>query len=393
MPEFPTDRGYEFDLPEELIAQDPAARREDSRLLLVDPGQGVAGEEPFFNLPGILRPGDLLVLNESMVLPARLLSTRQDTGGQVEILLIRPVSTPRSWLALARPQRRLQPGTRLVIGAKELHILEITERREQGEVVVTSEIEPGIIAERWGVMPLPPYIKRERDDYSSERGSRDRRRYQTVFARPDDTGAGSVAAPTAGLHFSDTVLAALEERGVGTVRVSLHVGPGTFRTPTNEQISAGRLHREYFRMSAETGDRIAATKSAGGRVIAVGTTSLRVLETVARLPLPSDGPDRLIFGNDGGPQPEFRGEALRQGAHWAVAGETRLFLKPPQSVTSVDGLLTNFHLPGSSLLMLVATVVGPQIWPQVYAHAVEHRFRFFSYGDCMLVLPGVGKGS
>lgn len=382
---------YEFDLPADLIAQDPPVRRGDSRLLLVEPDHGVVGERPFVDLSEILRAGDLLVLNESRVLPARLLTLREDTGGQVEILLVRPVAEPRTWLALARPGRRLRAGTRLVIrGVENGPALEITERRDQGEVLVTAEVDPGKLAEDHGVMPLPPYIRRGADDFAGARGVRDRERYQTVFAEADGTGAGSVAAPTAGLHFSNEHLARLEGMGVGIARVSLHVGPGTFRTPTEEQIAARRLHREFFRLSPEVSALLATTKASGGRIIAVGTTSLRVLETVARLGLTENGTDRLEFGTgDEAAPPEFCGEAVRRGRYHEVCGETRLFLRPPDRVGAVDGLLTNFHLPGSSLLMLVATLAGEQTWPTVYDHAVRERFRFYSYGDCMLILPGL----
>jgi S-adenosylmethionine:tRNA ribosyltransferase-isomerase len=170
------------------------------------------------------------------------------------------------------------------------------------------------------------------------------------------------------------------------------VGPGTFREPTSEQFTARRLHDEFFHLPSATAARIARTRRDGGRVIAVGTTSLRVLETVARLELPPDGPDRLDLGSAPADNwPEFTGEAVRHRGHWEVWGRTRLFLRPPDRVTAVDGLLTNFHLPGSSLLMLVATVAGEKIWPKVYAHAVNERMRFYSYGDCMLILPGVSR--
>jgi len=387
---------YDFDLPEDLIAQDPPARRGDSRLLLVEPGDGVVGERVFRHLPEILRPGDLLVLNESRVLPARLLTVREDTGGQVEILLIRPVAADRTWLALARPGRRLRAGTRLVVdgirrdSGPDSPVLEVAERRDQGQVLVTASVDPGILADKWGVMPLPPYIRRDHEDLVSARGRRDRDRYQTVFAVSDGSGAGSVAAPTAGLHFSEATLGTLADRGIGTTRVSLHVGPGTFRAPSSEQFAARRLHREYFHLPHDTAARIAGTRRDGGRVIAVGTTSLRVLETVARLDLPDGGPDRLAFGSAADDcLPEFVGEAVRRRGHWEVSGQTRLFLRPPDQVSAVDGLLTNFHLPGSSLLMLVAAVAGEKTWPLVYSHAVAERMRFYSYGDCMLILPGV----
>jgi S-adenosylmethionine:tRNA ribosyltransferase-isomerase len=387
---------YDFYLPGDLIAQDPPVRRGDSRLLLVEPGSGVAGERVFRQLPEILRAGDLLVLNESRVLPARLLTVREDTGGQVEILLVRPETSAGTWLALARPGRRLREGTRLVVRrvtektASAGPVLEVTGRLEEGQVLVKGEVDPGVLAEQWGVPPLPPYIRRKQGDFQSERGERDRDRYQTVFAVTDDSGAGSVAAPTAGLHFSDTILKALAGRGVDTVHLSLHVGPGTFREPSSEQFAARRLHDEYFHLPSTTSARIARTRRDGGRVIAVGTTSLRVLETVARLELPPDGPDRLDLGSVPAVNwPEFTGEAVRRKGHWDVRGRTRLFLRPPDRVTAVDGLLTNFHLPGSSLLMLVATLAGEETWPVVYAHAVNERMRFYSYGDCMLILPEI----
>jgi S-adenosylmethionine:tRNA ribosyltransferase-isomerase len=391
MPDFSPSSAFSFELPEELIAQDPPESRGDSRLLLVEPGRGVVGEKPFVDLPAFLRSGDLLVLNESRVLPARLLTVREDTGGQVEILLVRPVAEARTWIALARPGRRLREGTRLVVrAAANAPVLEIKARRDHGEVLVTAAIDPGTLAENHGVMPLPPYIRRNDDDLAGERGARDRVRYQTVFAAADDTGAGSVAAPTAGLHFSRDLLEDLEKMGVGVARVSLHVGPGTFRAPTVEQMAARRLHREYFRFPAEVAARMAATRDGGGRIIAVGTTSLRVLETVDRLGLDDRSPDRVGFGTGAQDADSvFVGEAVRRDGHHEVCGETRLFLSPPDRVTAVDGLLTNFHLPGSSLLMLVAALAGESTWPGVYDHAVKERFRFYSYGDCMLVMPGL----
>jgi len=387
---------FDFHLPEELVAQDPPARRGDSRLLLVEPGRGPVGETGFGNLAGVLKPGDLLVLNESRVLPARMLAVRPDTGGRVEILLVRPGDRERTWLAMARPGRRLRPGTRLSLrspaneGPAAGPVLEIADRADDGMFLVTGETDPGVLAETWGVMPLPPYIRRAEEDYASARGRRDRDRYQTVFATGDDTGAGSVAAPTAGLHFSQGILAELADRGVETTRVSLHVGPGTFRPPTEDQIASRRLHREYFRLPGAVSAKMASTRRRGGRIIAVGTTSLRVLETVARLGLEAGGPDHLEFSAEGAEAlPVFSGRADRRDGGWEVCGETRLFLRPPDRVTAADGLLTNFHLPGSSLLMLVAALAGDPAWRTVYTHAVDRRFRFYSYGDCMLVLGGL----
>ena len=264
---------WQFDLPEELIAQDPPEHRGDSRLMLVEPEVGPVGERVFRELPSLLQPGDLLVLNDSRVLPARLMTRRVDTGGQVEVLLIRPVKS-QTWLAMAKPVRRLRPGIRLSIGP-ENQFLEILEKRDDGQILVSSDPDPWKLADDYGVMPLPPYIRRDDDDpRGQERGLRDRVRYQTVYNLPDSTGAGSVAAPTAGLHFSDQTMAALADRGVKIARVSLHVGPGTFKPPTEEQIAASRLHREFFRFNGETHQAVKESRANGGRVIAVGTSSL-----------------------------------------------------------------------------------------------------------------------
>ena len=414
---------YSFDLPAALIAQEPTDRRGDSRLLLVEAGAGVRAERCFRDLPELLAPGDLLVVNDSRVLPARLW-TRRATGGRVELLLIRPVDaavhaavsgdtvsgdTPEdaraetgqvsstAWLAMARPARRLVAGEELLV----------TDARGEGvgdgAVTVVSPACDGYItvgaadgsedvaalAERWGEMPLPPYIRRPvSDPRRAQRCQVDQERYQTVYARADEGGAASVAAPTAGLHFSATTLERLSARGIAVARLRLHVGPGTFRPPTAAQFQSRRLHRERFICPAETSTALQRTRRAGGRVVAVGTTSLRVLETVLRLNLAERGEDEIVFAAAAeDPEPVFTGSARRRPAGWEVAGETRLFLRPPDRVRSVDGLLTNFHLPGSSLLMLVAVVAGEQTWRGVYEHAVAAELRFYSYGDAMLILP------
>jgi len=381
------DPRWQFPLPEELIAQDPPENRGDSRLLLVEPHGAVVGERIFRELPGILRSGDLLVLNDSRVLPARLHALRADTGGQVEILLIRPTAQ-NTWLAMARPARRLREGIQLQVGQARLTVVE---KRPDGQVLIRGEQNPADLARAAGEMPLPPYIRRAPADCEDpQRRRRDQIRYQTVFNRPDPSGAGSVAAPTAGLHFSDKTLAALQQRGIGLARVQLHVGPGTFKPPTPEQIASGRLHREFFRHDTACAAAIDETRRSGGRVIAVGTTSLRVLETVARLGLDEADTDSIGFAPTAdNADPFFTGHARRSDGHWAVEGMTRLFIQPPDRVTAVDGLLTNFHLPGSSLLMLVAALAGEGAWRAAYAHAVEKRLRFYSYGDCMLILPGL----
>ncbi len=383
-----TDAAYHFALPAELIAQEPSANRGDARLLLVGPHVGPLGERRFGDLPGLLRAGDLLVLNESRVLPARLATRRRDTGGQVEVLLVEPSGQPGRWLAMARPARRLRPGIVLqleVPAGVPAPLLTVEDRTADGMIIVTADEDPALLAERHGVMPLPPYIRRAPDD---PRAAADRQRYQTVFAAADRGACRSVAAPTAGLHFADDTLARLAERGIGTARVRLHVGPGTFQPPDETQIAARRLHAEAFQLPAAAAAAVARTRQAGGRVIAVGTTSLRVLETVDRLGLPTTGgPDLRRWPGADDSDPVFRGEAVRKGGHWDVTGTTRLFVAPPDTVSGADGLLTNFHLPGSSLLMLVAAVAGDPAWRRVYEHAVAARMRFYSYGDCMLILP------
>jgi len=391
---------FDFDLPAGLIAQNPPERRGDSRLMLVATGSGCAGEMVFRDLPSVLRPGDRLVLNDSRVLPARLLSRREDTGGQVEILLLRPAAEadlPGAWLCMARPARRLRPGVRLVLtappqgGASGPVVLTVL-RKDEDRVVVGCDENLAAVAETWGVMPLPPYIGRP--EASADQDARDRERYQTVYATADASGAGSVAAPTAGLHFSQNTLALLQAGGVQISRVSLHVGPGTFQPPSPQQISARRLHREFFRLPAQVSRELAATRAAAGRVIAVGTTALRVLESVQRLGLAAAGPASRAFGATAdNPDPVFSGEAHLVDSHWEVAGETRLFIAPPDQVTAADGLLTNFHLPGSSLLMLVASLMGADHWRGVYERAVAARMRFYSYGDCMLILPGIDSAA
>lgn len=377
------DPRWQFSLPEELIAQDPPERRGDSRLLLVEPSGCVVGERLFRDIPEILQPDDLLVLNDSRVLPARLHCRRSDTGGKVEILLIRPVAE-NAWLAMAKPGRRLRDGIELELGPD---LLTVTEKRPDGLVVLRGDRDPADMAATAGEMPLPPYIRRDETTPAARREN-DQIRYQTVYNRGDESGAGSVAAPTAGLHFSEAIIDTLAQRGVQIARVQLHVGPGTFKPPTAEQMAAGRLHREFFRFGADCAQAIRTTRAKGGRVIAVGTTSLRVLETVARLQLASAqrGHRQFAFEPDDD-DPFFTGLAQRRNGHWTVEGMTRLFIQPPDKVTAADGLLTNFHLPGSSLLMLVAALAGDDTWRQAYAHAIDNKMHFYSYGDCMLILP------
>ncbi len=378
---------FHFDLPTELIAQRPAPRRTASRLLLVDRGEGLAGEAAFSDLPALLRPGDLLVVNDSRVLPARLRMRREPGGGRVELLLVRP-EADRSWIAMARPGRRLRPGGLLVAEEGKGSVV-VEERLDGGYVRIRGREAPlSELAEHLGETPLPPYILRG-PQTDSELAADDRERYQTVYARE----SGSVAAPTAGLHFDDELLERLADAGVGLARVTLHVGPGTFRPPDENDLRRGRLHAEVFRCPAAVSAAIAATRLRGGRVIAVGTTALRVIETVARLDLDAAGGDRRRWeAGPGDPDPVFTGEAMRTPEGWEVAGMTRLFLRPPQEVGAADGLITNFHLPGSSLLMLIASFSGPGVWRPVYDHAVAEGYRFYSYGDAMFIRPTAAGG-
>lgn len=414
---------YDYALPHDLIAQQPARQRTEARLLLVERGGDVRGEARCRDLPRLLDPGDLLVVNDSRVFPARLLA-RRPSGGRVELLLVRAVAE-QCWQALARPARRLHPGTILSLeaapgspaaigGATPPPRLTVVTTSRNGYVTVACDgAALADVAEVWGDIPLPPYIHRDpRVTADADLRRIDRERYQTVYARR----SGSVAAPTAGLHFDAELLAALRQAGIGIATVTLHVGPGTFRPPTAQDYECKRLHPEAFAYPASADRAIRNTRAAGGRVIAVGTTTLRVLETVHGLDLPGGGcrsaspgdrppwpaaacgslveSDALQFR--GGmkaarAEPVFAGRARWEGQGWSVSGATRLFIRPPDSVTAADGLLTNFHLPGSSLLMLVAAFGGVQTWRRAYAHAVAARLRFYSYGDAMLILGARGS--
>ncbi|MFO7654987.1 MAG: S-adenosylmethionine:tRNA ribosyltransferase-isomerase [Candidatus Krumholzibacteriia bacterium] len=410
---------FDFILPEDLIAQEPALRRDEARLLVVRPAGAsqppqVDGIVQVRDLPRFLARGDLLVVNDSRVLPARL-RTRRQSGGDVELLLLAPEGaagdvaagdvaagesaadeglagdeTDVPWQALARPARRLRAGERLLLVGSGAE-LEIMSSPRDGRVLV--RLPGGSLrdaAHRWGETPLPPYIRRPAADPVAERRRRlDAERYQTVYAARE----GSVAAPTAGLHFTPELLRALTAAGVAVAGVTLHVGPGTFQPPTREQVERRRLHAESFHLPAATDAAVRRTRAQGGRVVAVGTTSLRVLETVHRLGLPpaaAEGDERKLAGGER--EPVCTGRARRAGGGWEVRGTTRLFLQPGDRIGGADALLTNFHLPGSSLIMLVAALLGgtdrgDDGWRAVYEHAVRERLRFYSYGDAMLVLP------
>jgi len=341
----PRLQDFDYELPPELIAQEPITPRDAARLMVVHRCDGRIEHRFFYELPALLRPQDVLVLNETRVVPTRLVGTRRDTGGRVELLLVRP-RDERRWVALGRPGRRLRPGAEIVFG-EGLPVARVVDRLGAGEYLV--EVSDGgdweSILTRAGHVPLPPYIRRPLADPE---------RYQTVYARIP----GSVAAPTAGLHFTPRLLAALEERGVGLVRLLLHVGPGTFRPVRSEDIAAHRMEAEYYCVSEEAAAAINAASERGGRVVAVGTTTTRCLETAG--------------GDDG---------RVRAESGW-----TDLFIYPGYRFKVVRALITNFHLPRSTLLMLVCAFAGRELILEAYREAVRERYRFYSFGDAMLIL-------
>ncbi len=336
---------FYFDLPEELIAQTPIEKRDDSRLLVLDKDTGERQHRHFFDLPDYLRPGDCLILNDSRVLPARLLGQRLPGGGACEVLLLIDKGD-KTWECLVRPGKHLRAGAKLSFGDGEL-TAEVTEVLPDGNRLVRFDYE-GIFLEvldRLGKMPLPPYIKAELQD---------RERYQTVYSRV----IGSAAAPTAGLHFTRELLQKVQNTGVGVGYVTLHVGLGTFRPVKEDEITDHEMHSEYCTIPPETADLINRTKANGGRVICVGTTSCRTLESWAQ--------------EDGTVVPS--------------AGWTNIFIYPGYRFKVLDGLITNFHLPESTLIMLVSALAGREQVLAAYEEAVRERYRFFSFGDAMLIL-------
>jgi S-adenosylmethionine:tRNA ribosyltransferase-isomerase len=342
---FPPDNdasAYDYALPEGSIARYPPTDRDGGRLLVCD---DVLQDSLVRDLPEWLCPGDLLVVNDTRVLPARLWARRK-TGGRVEVLLLG--SGPGPVEALLRPGSRLKVGERLCIGDKAS--VRLLERHEDGRWTVETDPEPQAVMEAQGVMPLPPYLRRPAEESDSER-------YQTIFA--DQPGA--VAAPTAGLHLTEELLSSLGQRGVGLARITLHVGMGTFRPLRTADLERGELHPEWYRVPRETVEAVRTCRETGGRVIAVGTTSVRTLEA-----------------------------ATPAGSRLPQAGEgvTRLFLREGHRFRCVDGLVTNFHLPRTSLLMLVCAFGGRKKVLSAYGHAVSRGYRFYSYGDAMLLLPG-----
>ncbi len=346
----------DFDLPPELVAQEPAAERDGSRLLVLDRGSGAVEHRRFRDLPYLLRPRDLLVLNDAAVFPARL-DLRRATGGRFDALLLEPDAggDALAWVALVNAHGKLRAGERLLVerggGASAI----LVERRSGGSWLLRFQGVPDVraLADRAGRVPLPPYIRRDRD--GDPRDAVDRGRYQTIFA--GDPVA--VAAPTAGLHFTRAVLDGCAGRGIGSVAVTLAVGPGTFRPVKAATLEEHRMHAERWRVPPPAADAVRAARTAGGRIVAVGTTAVRTLEAAAA--------------------------ASSDGLPAAGRGDTALYILPGYRFRAVDALLTNFHLPRSTLLALVMAFGGVEPVRTAYAEAVRERYRFFSYGDAMLV--------
>ena len=335
-------RDFHYELPEELIARHPATRRSDSRLLHLDGRSGAVADLRFVDLPSLLRPGDLLVFNDTRVIPARLYG-RKATGGRVEVLLERVVGGHRALVQLRASKPPATGATLAFAAGVDARVV----GRDEDFWVLEFGADPSVVFETLGEMPLPPYLQRPAEEL-------DRERYQTVYARVP----GAVAAPTAGLHFDAALLEACEHAGAASARVTLHVGAGTFQPVRVDDLREHRMHAELVDVPADTCEAVAACRAAGGRVVAVGTTAVRALESAAQ-----------------------------RGSLAPFAGDTRLFITPGYRFQVVDALVTNFRLPESTLLMLVAAFAGPGHVLAAYRHAVAHGYRFFSYGDAMFVEP------
>ena len=334
---------FYFDLPEELIAQTPLEKRDESRLLCLDKNTGSMEHRHFYDLPDLLQEGDCLVLNNSRVLPARLIGARP-TGGAIELVLLRDLGDNR-WECLSRPGRKTKPGQHILFGNGELEA--IVEETAPGGNRIVRFLYEGIfleVLERLGRMPLPPYIRAELENPE---------RYQTVYAKE----LGSAAAPTAGLHFTQELLETIRAKGVRTEFITLHVGLGTFRPVKEEEIEDHEMHSEFCMIPPETAEAVNTAKKNGGRIIAVGTTSCRTLESFAK--------------DDGTLEPS--------------SGWTDIFIYPGYRFKCIDGLITNFHLPESTLIMLVSALAGREHILNAYRTAVENRYRFFSFGDAMFI--------
>lgn len=336
---------FYYDLPEELIAQTPVEPRDSSRLMHIDRKTGKIEHSIFRDLPSFLKKGDLLIVNDSRVIPARLYGQKKETGGAIEFLLLEQ-KTNQNWEIICRPAKKAKPGTRFVFGNGLLEA-EVLEILDDGKRLVKLECEGSIyhVLDQIGQMPLPPYITEQ---------LKDKERYQTVYSEV----SGSAAAPTAGLHFTPELMKQIEAMEIHITHVTLHVGLGTFRPVKADEITDHKMHSEHYMMSKETADLINQTKASGGRVIAVGTTSCRTLESVFSL----------------------YGEARE------CHGDTDIFIYPGYEFKCIDGLITNFHLPESTLIMLVSAFLGYDKTMHAYKVAVDEKYRFFSFGDAMAII-------
>lgn len=338
-------KDFDFNLPEELIAQTPLAVRTNSRLMVLNKAEETITDDRFVHISNYLKAGDCLVLNDTRVLPARLFGIKADTHGKVEVLLLKQKETDQ-WETLVKPARRVKKGTKLQFGNGLLEAVCIEEKAHGGRILQFSYA--GIfyeVLDELGEMPLPPYIKEQLDDKD---------RYQTVFAKE----RGSAAAPTAGLHFTDELLAEIKAKGVDLVFITLHVGLGTFRPVNVEEVDDHEMHEEYYQMSEAAADTLNRVRQAGGRIITVGTTSTRTIETIVR-------------END--------------GMFVASSGWTNIFMYPGYEFKAVNGIITNFHLPMSTLIMLVSAFANRKFILNAYETAVEKNYRFFSFGDAMFI--------
>ena len=336
---------FDYELPEELIAQTPMEPRDHSRLLIYHRKDGSVEHKHFYDIIDYLNPNDAMVINNTKVIPARLLGVKEETGIPVEVLLLRRQNTT-DWEALVRPGRRLKPGTVCVFGDGLLRC-EILDNVEEIGGRIVRFIYSGVfeeILDRLGEMPLPPYIHEKLEDPT---------RYQTVYAKQE----GSAAAPTAGLHFTPELLERIRQKGITVVPVLLHVGLGTFRPVKEDDVDNHVMHTEYCEVTPEAAETLNRIRAAGGRIVCVGTTSVRTLETMST-------PDGIVH---------------------AGAGDTAIFIRPGVQIKAVDALITNFHLPQSTLLMLISTLMGREEALRVYREAVRERYRFFSFGDAMFI--------
>jgi S-adenosylmethionine:tRNA ribosyltransferase-isomerase len=350
-------KDFHFDLPQELIAQRPAETRSGSRMLVLDGASGRVCDRQFHDFPQLLQPGDLLVFNDTRVIPARVFGVKE-SGGRVEMLLERALSADTALVQLKASKGLRQDAAVTLPGGHTAHML-----GRQGDLFrLRFSCEVTAFFQEHGEMPLPPYIGRRAEDADCER-------YQTVYAR----APGAVAAPTAGLHFDSDTFAALEQRGVRHAFITLHVGAGTFQPLRTDDVDAHEMHEEFLEVPEAACDAVNATRAAGGRVIAVGTTVVRSLETAAA----------AMAAAMGAGQPD----AAEGRSIAPFRGATRIFIKPGHRFRAVDALLTNFHLPESTLLMLCAAFAGREALLAAYAHAVQARYRFFSYGDAMFLTP------